>query len=206
MVQEPVATARAGRKPAVTLDVLLAAAAELADDSGLESVSFRALGEKLGVSPMAVHRATGGIDALRHALVAGLVEEAIASIRWPEEWQGVVSTFAYGLRDLLLRHPLVLEAHRTASLDAPGADDVAHRVVAALTSAGLGPEQAAYGYAALHDFVTGHVSIRLGRGELELLEVAPDRRDASVFAEHHDYDRRFETGLAILIAGLESLA
>lgn len=206
MVQEPAATARVGRKPAVALDALMAAAAELADDSGLESVSFRALGEKLGVSPMAVHRATGGIDALRHALVADLVEEAIASIRWTDDWQGVIRTFAYGLRDLLLRHPLVLEAHRKASLDAPGADDVAHRVVTALQSAGLKPEQAAYGYAAVHDFVTGHVSIRLGRGELELLEVTPDRRDASVFAEYHDYDRRFQTGLTILIAGLGSLA
>ena len=57
----------------------------------------------------------------------------------------------------------------------------------------------------MHDFVTGHVSIRLGRGELELLQVSPERRDASVFAEHHDYERRFDVGLGILIAGLEAL-
>ena len=63
----------------------------------------------------------------------------MADIAWPAEWQGVVRVFATGLRDLLLRHPLVLEAHRRAALDAPGADDVAHRVVAALTSAGLDP-------------------------------------------------------------------
>lgn len=205
MVQDSAGSARTGRRPAVELDRILVVAAELADDSGLESVSFRSLGERLGVSPMAVHRATGGIDALRHALVAALVEEAVGDLSWPADWQGVVRVFATGLRDLLLRHPLVLEAHRRAALDAPGADDVAHRVVAALTSAGLDPEHAAYGYAAVHDFVTGHVSIRLGRGELELLQVSPERRDASVFVDHHDYERRFDVGLGILIAGLEAL-
>lgn len=185
------------------LDQLLTVAADLADDSGLDAVTFRALGERLGVSPMAVHRASGGIDALRHALIATLVEEAVSQISWPESWREVVAVFAYRLRDLLLRHPLVLEAHRQSALDAAGADDVAHRVVEALASAGLSPEDAAYGYAAVHDFVTGHVAIRLGRGELELLDVPASRRDASVFTVHHDYDRRFEVGLRMLLAGLE---
>lgn len=188
------------------LDRLLSVAADLADDSGLDAVTFRALGERLGVSPMAVHRASGGIDALRHALIATLVEEAVSHIVWPEGWRDVVTVFAYRLRDLLLRHPLVLEAHRQSALDAAGADDVAHRVVGALASAGLPPEDSAYGYAAVHDFVTGHVSIRLGRGELELFDAPAPRRDASVFSLHHDYDRRFEIGLRVLIAGLEAAA
>nr|WP_201470160.1 TetR/AcrR family transcriptional regulator C-terminal domain-containing protein [Microbacterium hydrocarbonoxydans] len=187
-------------------DQLIAAAADLADDGGLEAVTFRALGERLGVSPMAVHRASGGIDALRHAIIASVVDDAVGRLSWPEGWRGVVTVFAYSLRDLLLRHPLVLEAHRQASLDAPGADDVAHRVVDALGSAGLSAEEAAYGYAAVHDFVTGHVAIRLGRGEIELLQIPARRRDASVFAEHHDYDRRFDVGLEILLAGLERSA
>lgn len=204
MVQQPSSGARAGRKSSVDPDRLLAVAADIADDAGLDAVTFRALADRLGVSPMAVHRASGGIDALRHAMVAELVEAAVADLEWPEEWRGVVRVFAHGLRDLLLRHPLVLEAHRQAALDAPGADDVAHRVVEAMAAAGFAPELAAYGYAAVHDFVTGHVAIRLGRGDLELLEIPAPRREASVFAEHHDYDRRFEVGLAVLIAGLEA--
>lgn len=204
MLQHPASGARVGRKPSVNLDRLLEAAAEIADDRGLDAVTFRALAEALGTSAMAVHRASGGIDALRHALVAGLVEDAVAEIEWPDDWRGTIRVFATGLRDLLLRHPLVLEAHRQAALDAPGADDVAHRVVAALADSGLDAELATYSYAAVHDFVTGHVAILLGRGEAELLEVSPARRDASVFAQHHDYDRRFEVGLGILIAGIEA--
>lgn len=204
MLQQPASGARVGRKSSVDLERLLAAATEIADDRGLDAVTFRALAEVLGTSAMAVHRASGGIDALRHALVAELVEDAVAKIEWPSDWQGTLRVFATGLRDLLLRHPLVLEAHRQAALDAPGADDVAHRVVAALAEAGLDDELAAYSYATVHDFVTGHVAIRLGRGEIELLEVSPERRVASVFVQHNDYDRRFEVGLGILIAGIEA--
>lgn len=203
MVAESQRRARVGRPNAVDQTELQEAATRLADDGGLESVTFRALGEALGVSAMAVHRASGGIDALRHRLIADVVDDAIEHIDWPEhDWRATVETFAGGLRDLLLRHPLVLEAHRKAALDTPAADDVAHRVVAALREAGLDDAEAAYGYAAVHDYVTGHVAIRLGRGDLELIDIAPERSAASVFADFHDADRRFRTGLDLLLDGL----
>jgi len=206
MLHHEPSPARAGRRSSVDHQQLLTAAAELADGSGLDSVTLRVLGERLGVSAMAVHRASGGIDALRHALVSTLVEEAIADLAWPDEWRSVVTSFGYRLRDLLLRHPLVLDAHRRAPIDAPGADDVAHRVVAALRTAGLSAEDAAYGYATVHDFVTGHVDIRLGRGEFGAGDIRPEERSASVFVDHHDQERRFAIGLELILAGLESLA
>lgn len=186
----------------MTVDAVLAAATEIADDRGLDAVTFRVLADRLGVSPMAIHRTTGGIEALQHALVSRIVGEVTQSVEWPDDWRDVVETFAHSLRDLLMRHPVVLEAHRRAPLVGPGADDVAHRVVAALRSAGLDEETAAYAYGAVHDFVTGHVAVRLGRGELELFALPPERRAASVFADHHDYDRRFAVGLGFVIGGI----
>ncbi|GAA4547787.1 hypothetical protein GCM10023192_65670 [Amycolatopsis samaneae] len=153
---------------------------------------------------MSVHRTTGGIDALRRDLVAALVGEAIKAVDWPTGWQEVCRTFARALRDLLMRHPLVLEAHRQRALEAPGADDVAHRIVRALRDAGHGEEEAVYAYATLHDFVTGHVSIRLGRGAFEEVTTPDERRAASVFVDHHDYDRRFETGISLLLSGIRA--
>lgn len=199
--------AKAGRPRAVSNAAILDAALRMADDSGLDEVTFRALGSALGVSAMSIHRATGGIDALRHALVVKVVEEAVTELRWPEnDWTQTVNVFARSLRDLLMRHPLVLEAHRKASLDTPCADSTAHLIVARLRAGGLSPAHAAYGYAAVHDFVTGHVAIRLGRGDFEAFTNPPDRRDASVFAEFHDYDERFEFGLGVLIDGLRARA
>ena len=123
MVSESTSSARAGRPKALSHRQILDAAAEIADTDGLDAVSFRVLAERLGISPMSVHRTTGGIDALRRDLISTLVGEAVSSIDWPTDWRGVARTFAYGLHDLLMRHPLVLEAHRQASLEAPGADD-----------------------------------------------------------------------------------
>ncbi|MEV5199455.1 TetR/AcrR family transcriptional regulator [Streptomyces sp. NPDC053720] len=206
MVVEKASTPKNGRPRAVTLDAVLDAATELADDRGLDAVTFRALADRLGVSPMAIHRTTGGIDALQHALVSRIVGEVTRSVDWPDDWRGIVRLFADTLHDLLMRHPVILEAHRRASLVGPGADDVAYRVVAALRSAGLGEEAAAYAYGTLHDFVTGHVAIRLGRGDLELIQVPPERRAVSVFADYHDYDRRFSFGLDFVIGGIAAAA
>ncbi|MER6611462.1 TetR/AcrR family transcriptional regulator C-terminal domain-containing protein [Streptomyces sp. NPDC000927] len=105
-----------------------------------------------------------------------------------------------------MRHPVVLEAHRRAPLVGPGADDAALRVVAALRTAGLDERAAVYAYGALHDFVTGHVAIRLGRGDPERLPLPPERRAMSVFVEHHDYDRRFAYGLDLVVAGITAAA
>ncbi|MFB7210081.1 TetR/AcrR family transcriptional regulator [Streptomyces sp. NPDC056255] len=206
MVVEKASTHRNGRPRAVTLDAILDAATELADDRGLDAVTFRALADRLEVSPMAIHRTTGGIDALQHALVSRIVGEVTRSVDWPDDWRGIVRLFADTLHDLLMRHPVILEAHRRASLVGPGADDVAYRVVAALRDAGLDEEAAAYAYGTLHDFVTGHVAIRLGRGDLELHQLPPERRAASVFADHHDYDRRFSFGLDFVIGGIAAAA
>ncbi|WP_353114640.1 TetR/AcrR family transcriptional regulator C-terminal domain-containing protein [Microbacterium sp.] len=193
---------RAGRPPSVGRGALLDAATRIADGQGLEAVTLRAVGDELGVSAMAVHRVSGGIDELRHALVSETVEDAVARIDWPEgDWRAAVEVFARGLRDLLLRHPLVLEAHRRAPLETPGAADVAHRIVAELRSAGLGAEEAAYGYAAVHDFVTGHVAIRLGREE-PLVPASAASAEGSVFTEFHDASRRFEMGLGMLLDGI----
>jgi AcrR family transcriptional regulator len=200
MVAESGDTARVGRRKALSHSEILEAATQIADDGGLDAVSFRVLADRLGTSPMAVHRTSGGIDALRRDLVSTLVGEAVAAIEWPGEWRAVARTFADTLHDLLMRHPLVLEAHRQAALEAPGADDTAHRVVRAFREAGLGDEKATYAYATLHDFVTGHVAIRLSRGDFGT--VPAERRAVSVYAAHHDYDRRFAAGVGLILDGV----
>ncbi|WP_335938738.1 TetR/AcrR family transcriptional regulator [Streptomyces sp. PTD5-9] len=206
MSADKASSGRGGRPRAVSFDAILDAATRIADDQGMDAVTFRAVADRLGVSPMAIHRTTGGVDALRHALVSRIVGEATGSVDWPEDWRAVLRTFANELHDLLMRHPVVLEAHRSAPLVGPGADDAALRVVAALRTAGFDERSAVYAYGALHDFVTGHVAIRLGRGGPERLPLPPERRAMSVFVEHHDYDRRFAYGLDLVIGGITAAA
>src|SRR5687768_14620394 len=125
------ATARSGRPALLDFDQVLAAAEALAEAKGLDAVSFRALARELGVSAMAVHRATGGIDPLLHAVVSRSVVDAVRGISWPTDWTGVVRLFAGTLRSLLLRHPVVLHAHQRAPLEAPEGNEAAELVLAA---------------------------------------------------------------------------
>ncbi|WP_155849857.1 TetR family transcriptional regulator, partial [Arthrobacter sp. H41] len=58
-------SARGGR---LSRDIVLAAALELVDDEGLESLSMRRLGHKLGKDPMALYRYAANRDALHDGL------------------------------------------------------------------------------------------------------------------------------------------
>lgn len=200
-------TVRPGRLPSVQLEQVVVAAVALADEHGLDGVTFRALARELGVSPMAVHRTTGGIDRLRHAVVSRTVSEAVRDIDWPADWQGVVALFAHELRALLLRHPVVLEAHRQGPLDAPGSAEVVEAVLGALHGAGLEERLALEAYAAVHDYVTGHVAMQLGRGNrVELPSTASPRQQRHRrLLEQPDYDKRFAVGVDLLLRGVQSL-
>jgi AcrR family transcriptional regulator len=191
-----------GRPKVLSRDQIVAAATELANTGGLERVSFRSLGARLGVAPMTVHRTIGGLDELHAELVRRAVDEATATFTWPADWQGVVRVFATTLADLLLRHPLVLESHsRLAPLVSTESDAVVARVVGALRAAGLPDDRAMYTFFVVYDFVVGHVAVRVGRGDRPDGRPERHRLVAELLGEH-SYDERFAIGLDVLVAGI----
>jgi AcrR family transcriptional regulator len=195
---------RRGRPNAVTRDQVVDAATAIANTIGLSGVSFRALGARLGVAPMTVHRTIGGIDDLHAELVRRTVDETTAELEWPDTWQGVVREFATRMHALLMRHPLVLESHsRKAPLASTESDAVVRRVVGALIDAGLDERTAMYAFFVVYDFIVGHVAVRVGRGDAP--EGRPERHAlvGEILGEH-DYDARFALGLDVLVAGLEA--
>ncbi|KQO61428.1 TetR/AcrR family transcriptional regulator C-terminal domain-containing protein [Curtobacterium sp. Leaf261] len=197
---------RRGRPNAVTRDQVIDAGVLVANDTGLESLSFRALGHVLGVAPTTVQRTIGDLDVLHAELVRRSIDEATAQIEWPDEWRGVVRTFAEHLLVLLLRHPLVLESHRRrAPLVSTHSDQIVRRVVDALREAGFDDEHAVYAFFVVYDFVIGHASVRIGRGNSE--EGRPERHAlvGQILGEH-DYDERFALGIDLLVAGIERVA
>lgn len=201
-----IARVRSRRSPAVSFEQVVAAATVLAERQGLEAISFRSLAAELGVSAMAVHRASGGIDVLLHSVVSRLVAPAIQDLEWPEAWQDVLITFATGLRDLLVHHPVVLQAHLRAPLSTPDGIVVTDRVLVSLESSGLAPDLAAYAYLSVHNFVTGHVAVQLGRGESERTHTIPAtvRAHAWRAMAMAEYDELFTVGLDLLVTGIEA--
>jgi hypothetical protein len=59
---------------------------------------------------------------------------------------------------------------------------------------------------AVHDYVTGHVAVRLARGEAIPLpgKLGPRQERTRRLFERPDYDRRFQVGLEMLVIGADS--
>lgn len=194
---------RRGRPNVLSRDQVIDAATAIANEDGLDRLSFRALGARLGVAPMTVHRTIGGLDDLHAELVRRTVDEFTATFVWPSEWHEVVRTFARTFRDLMRTHPLVLESHsQRAPLVSSESDAVVAKVVDALREAGLSDEDAMYAFFVVYDFVVGHAGVLVGRGDSEAGRPERHRLVGEILGEH-SYDVRFELGLDVLIAGIE---
>jgi len=195
---------RRGRPNVLTREQVVDAATEVANEDGLDRLSFRSLGARLGVAPMTVHRTIGGLDDLHAELVRRTVDEFADRFTWPDDWREVVRVFATTFRDLLLRHPLVLESHSSrAPLASTESDAVVARVVDALRAEGLGTEEAMYTFFVVYDFVVGHTAVQVGRGDSEAGR--PERhRLVAEMLESHSYEARFTLGLDVLVAGIEA--
>ncbi|WIB60741.1 TetR/AcrR family transcriptional regulator C-terminal domain-containing protein [Curtobacterium sp. MCLR17_007] len=193
---------RRGRPNSLTREQVIAAATAIANEDGLDRLSFRALGLRLGVAPMTVHRTIGGLDDLHAELVRKTVDEFTATFVWPDEWHDVVRTFARTFRDLMVTHPLVLESHsQRAPLVSSESDAVVAKVVGALQEGGLSDVEAMYTFFVVYDFVVGHAGVLVGRGDSE---AGRPERHALVgeILGTHSYDTRFELGLDVLLAGI----
>ncbi|WP_253908458.1 TetR family transcriptional regulator, partial [Arthrobacter sp. H41] len=77
-------------------DLVLAAALELVDDEGLNALSMRRLGHKLGKDPMALYR----YAANRDALLDGLTELVLGQLNIPPvaDWQDQLRRTAHDFR------------------------------------------------------------------------------------------------------------
>jgi AcrR family transcriptional regulator len=195
---------RRGRPNVLSREQVIDAATAIANEDGLDRLSFRALGVRLGVAPMTVHRTIGGLDDLHAELVRRTVDEFTATFVWPDEWHAVVRVFARTFRDLMRTHPLVLESHsRRGALVSTESDAVVAKVVGALCDAGLPEVEAMYTFFVVYDFVVGHTSVQIGRGDDDTGRPERHTLVGQILGEH-SYDARFDLGLDVLIAGIES--
>jgi hypothetical protein len=194
-----------GRPRALSEAVVFDAARSMANATGMESVSFRALGQVLAVAPDTVKRAVGSLDRLRFLLMVDAVDEGSARLSCPGDWESTVRAFAHTAADVLQSQPLVLEFHtRHSPLRSDRGDALMYRVVSVLEEAGLDPATATYAFFVVYDFVVGHVSVKLGRGDS--VEGRPDSHPVvAARIGVHDYGTRFELGLDIVVAGIAAL-
>jgi AcrR family transcriptional regulator len=130
----------------------------LVDEEGLDALSMRRLGARLGVEAMSLYRHVRDkrdlLDAL-HAAVIGDLQPA--GEVGGECWRQLLGGLARALRNTLLLHPNVVVLFATRPVSAPEAVGTLEIVWAALEHAGFSPDDARRAVVVVGLHTIGHV-------------------------------------------------
>jgi len=227
----PVGTPRRGPRQRFTVDDVVAEAVALADSDGLAAVTVRSLARRMGVGAMSLYTYV----PTREVLVALMVDATIASRPVPAPEATVRDSLAALVRDLraeYLAHPWMLdcspwrdalgpgrlhryEAQLTLIDDLPIDDVQRDAIVTLLESFAAGSAREAVGArAAQSSGMTDHQWWDVVGPELAALTPAGAfplaNRVGTAVGERYEApgsgDDGFETGLAVLLDGIERLA
>jgi AcrR family transcriptional regulator len=137
-------------------DVVLGAAVALADEDGIESLSMRKLGQRIGVEAMSLYNHVRNKDDL----LAGMVDVVVSEFGLPgdhPDWRDSIRPIAEATRSTLLRHPwaaVLVQSHMTPSEVRVGRADA---VIGTFREAGFSIELAYKAQLAIESFVYGFV-------------------------------------------------
>jgi TetR/AcrR family tetracycline transcriptional repressor len=136
----------------------------LVDDEGLDALSMRRLGARLGVEAMSLYRYVQGkadlLDALHVAVLADLtpVDAGDAGEATGDDaaWRAILGGMARSLRAAMLRHPHVAALFATRPVNAPEAVEKIAYVHDALVAAGFAAADADKAVVEIGIFTVGH--------------------------------------------------
>lgn len=163
------------RRPLSRAQILHEAIA-LIDESGLDRLTMRSLGARLGVEAMALYRHVNGREDLLEGVVETLVDQVRVNPRHHlapvDGWQGLLQWTAHAVRALAVEHPAIFPLVATRHPAAPWlrpplrslriVDEFLH----GLTERGFSDEQAVHTYRIFTSFLLGHLLLEVSaRGE-----------------------------------------
>lgn len=197
------------RPKKLSRDKILDAAIELIDAEGLEALSMRRLGERLGVEAMSLYRHVRSkaalLDAVHDALLGRMRIEP-ASGAWEEDLRQIARAF----RALLREHAAALPMFATRTATGPLALAQVEAGLAILHRAGLSPARAVSTFQVIFAYVVGHSMFTYASaattggtvdyGSLPAERFVHLRRIAE--GPMPDAEQQFEQGLDLLIEGL----
>jgi AcrR family transcriptional regulator len=215
----------------LTRDQIVEAAIELLDTDGLDGLSMRTLGKRLGSAATAVYWHVSSKDNL----IALAADQAWHEIALPDPtkigWRAAITRMATDLHTMLTRHPWLVQAFGTLVLYGPGKARHDDHSLAIYEAAGFTGTRADQASAAVLTYVLGNAlgpaaegSLRrrlgrdgadadnlLGDSMAEAREIAaqfPRLRARLDTTAATDYaaapDNTFEFGLNAILNGLEA--
>lgn len=198
------------KKPRLNRERIAAAALELVDEEGLENLSTRRLGAKVGTEGMAIYRHYPNMDALLDALAERLILQLTIPPPQPGGWKARLRKFAREYRQLALRHPKAHVLLATRRFNTPRSLGLLDALLGALLEEGFTPRQAVQVFRSVGNYCTGSALDELaglayakehGKQEQPGLE---HLEKAGRWLLPGEYETLFEGGLDALISGLEA--
>jgi AcrR family transcriptional regulator len=206
----------------LTRERVFHAAVALADELGIESLTMRALGEKLGVEAMSLYYYVANKDEL----LDGMVDVVFSEIELPTtdvDWRTAMRRRAISTREALGRHRWAVGLLESSTNPGPANFRLHDAVLGCLRGAGFSVENAIHAYSVQDAYIYGFA---LQEKTLpvdtpgELAEAAESlRRQFSADEYPHiaetiteritksgyDFADEFEFGLDLILDGLERL-
>jgi AcrR family transcriptional regulator len=210
-----------GRRARLSRERVLLAALDVADERGIESLTMREVGERLGAEAMSLYRHVRN----KEDILDGIVDLVFAEIELPPsevDWKTAMRRRAISARQVLARHPwaTALMESRTR----PGPANMRHHdaVLGSLRAAGFSSLTATRAFNIVNSYVYGfalqEASLPVATPD-QLQEVAagiisrmpadeyPNLRLVGIelMAAGFDYGQEFEAGLDLILDGLEGV-
>ena len=207
-------------RPRLSRERVLAAAVALADESGIDALSMRKLGERLGVEAMSLYRHVANKDAL----LDGMVDDVFGEIDLPldeRSWRTAMRRRAVSLREVLTRHPWAVPLMQSRTDPGPGTLEHLDALIGILRGGGFSVEMTAHALSAVDAYVYGFalqeraLPFDTEERSTEVIQQilaamsGVERPHLVEFAREHvlrpgyDYGLEFEWGLDLVLDGLD---
>ncbi|MEV6596969.1 TetR/AcrR family transcriptional regulator [Actinoplanes sp. NPDC051346] len=201
-------------------DIVLRAAVALADQSGLEALTMRRLGESVGVEAMSLYTHVANKEDLLDGMV-DLVFEEIEPPAAAGDWLDAMRRRADSVRAALRRHRWAIGLLESRTTPGPATLRHHNAVLGCLRAAGFSVDLAAHAYALLDSYIFGFALQERGlpfdtpdeTAELAQAMLAQFPAEAyphlaeftfqHVLRPGYDFGKEFGYGLELILDGLD---
>lgn len=215
------ATGRDQSRDTLNRERVVRAAMDLADESGIESVTMRELGRRLGVEAASLYNHVAGKDDL----LDGMTDLVVAEIDLPSsdvDWKEAMRRRAVSAREVFTRHRWAAGLIDSREGSGPSRLSYADRVLGTLLQAGFSPGIAVNVFLSLDSYIYGFERQRSSISPAddedstvvaqEVLDAIPQGAFPSLArvameyaAKPYDDAAAFDFGLDLILDGLERL-
>ncbi|MFJ2026931.1 TetR/AcrR family transcriptional regulator [Streptomyces sp. NPDC087897] len=115
----PPARGGPGPKPRLSVDAIVTAAVELADEEGMGALSMRAVGDRLGRTAMALYTYVPGKSELLDLMYDAVHAELPTSYPESDGWRAALTAWAEEVLEFFVRHPWVLQVSQARPVLGP---------------------------------------------------------------------------------------